>query len=230
MSFFLFFFYFFWCNHSGNIWKIWEHLIFFFLQFFQSPFFSSFFYFFFLFSFSFFSPSSIFIHRLRMIRKGMSLISINGVNSEEMTLEQVQETIQDERKEDDVTCIFKAAPSRSLTPEGKIKPPHMTADALLERDMEQKQNLSSTVVFGEGPLGLELVGRKPRSESIQVRVARKQKLAADRKAKEAMRVEVSNFFFSFVFFSFFSFVFFSCFFSFFSPQFFFSSIFFSHIS
>ena len=120
-----------------------------------------------------------------------------------MTLEQVQETIQDERKEDDVTCIFKAAPSRSLTPEGKIKPPHMTADALLKRDMEQKQNLSSTVVFGEGPLGLELVGRKPRSESIQVRVARKQKLAADRKAREAMRVEVSNFFcfcFRFLFF------------------------------
>ena len=138
-----------------------------------------------------------------MIRKGMSLISINGVNSEEMTLEQVQETIQDERKEDDVTCIFKAAPSRSLTPEGKIKPPHMTADALLKRDMEQKQNLSSTGVFGEGPLGLELVGRKPRSESIQVRVARKQKLAADRKAREAMRVEVSNFFcFCFVFFFF----------------------------
>ena len=142
-----------------------------------------------------------------------------------MTLEQVQETIQDERKEDDVTCIFKAAPSRSLTPEGKIKPPHMTADALLERDMEQKQNLSSTVVFGEGPLGLELVGRKPRSESIQVRVARKQKLAADRKAKEAMRVEVSNFSFFFFLFFFFFVCFFFLFFFLFFP-----SIFFSHIS
>ena len=78
--------------------------------------------------------------------------------------------------------MFHIPPSRSLTPEGRIK--KKTNDDVLAQQLDLKKNLTSTVIFSEGSLGLELVARKPRPETIEQRVARRNKEQADEKAQE----------------------------------------------
>ena len=127
----------------------------------------------------------------KLIRKGMQLITVNGTNVETHTLAEVQDLIADCRSTTSTKCTatFRTAPSRSLTPEGRIKSKTNTVDYKMQQQMKRKTNMSTTVMFTAGPLGLELVGRKPRPESIAARVARRRQEAQEQKQQERTQVE-----------------------------------------
>ena len=143
-----------------------------------------------------------------LVRKGMALITLMKmkkteekyvedeqqehstlINAETMTLPEVQDFIQIEcrQKGHDVKVTFRTAPSRSLTKDGRKK--KTSVDEELTKAMTTAQNLSSTVTFGAGPLGLELVGRKPRPETIEARIIRRKTEAEKRRKSEQDRVE-----------------------------------------
>jgi hypothetical protein len=122
------------------------------------------------------------LNKRKCIRKGMRLGMVGGINVDTHTVVEVQRMIVAGRKQGSVTCTFHIPPSRSLTPEGRIK--KKTNDKVLAERLDLKKNLTSTVIFSEGSLGLELVARKPRPETIEQRVARRNKEQADEKVQE----------------------------------------------
>ena len=63
-------------------------------------------------------------------------------------------------------------------------------DQELISKMTSKQNLTSTVVFGKGSLGLELISRKPRKETIENRILRKKKKKLE--INEKIKKEIEN--------------------------------------
>ena len=103
----------------------------------------------------------------KFLRKGCRLLEVNGEDVHRLPFKPVLERLL--TRERPLTTVWKLAPSRSLTPEGKVRQ-EIDSDVVENRGRsrertEGKQMTEIDVKFPQGtePLGLVLAQRRPRS-------------------------------------------------------------------
>ena len=105
------------------------------------------------------------------LRKGCRLMSVNGDPVARLPFRQVLEHLLVNQRP--LVTTWKLAPSRSLTPEGKLRQERMEEKkhARIDHETQQRTTVSIVLPTGEEPLGLVLVSRKPRSATMKRMVA-----------------------------------------------------------